>query len=180
MPLWSSNTIQECVLKKNSHVDILHHQISTPKRKKFPKLIFACQQLNINFVNYCFVHRHKCVKWNKWFAKGGEKHVLWNIIPNFQMEALGINATKSLFSLYLTKEPWIEDPNGQDDNDLDPDHEEDTWTIMQQCLEPHPNHSIFKPSCTKTSFNLNILLKKMSTSKNILLNLHISWYASNI
>jgi predicted membrane chloride channel (bestrophin family) len=42
------------------------------------------------------------------------------------MEALGVNATKSLFSSYLTKEVEIEDPNGQEDNDLDLDLEEDT------------------------------------------------------
>jgi hypothetical protein len=50
------------------------------------------------------------------------------------MEALGINATKFLFSSYLTKEADIEDPNGQEDSDLDLDPEEDTRIIMQQCL----------------------------------------------
>jgi hypothetical protein len=37
------------------------------------------------------------------------------------MEALRVNATKSLFSSYLTKEPKIKYPNGQKDNDLNLD-----------------------------------------------------------
>jgi predicted membrane chloride channel (bestrophin family) len=50
------------------------------------------------------------------------------------MEALRINATKSLFSSDLTKEAKIENPNGQEDNDLDLDPKENIRIIMQQCL----------------------------------------------
>jgi hypothetical protein len=46
------------------------------------------------------------------------------------MEALGINATKSLFSSDLTKEAKIENPNGQEDSDLDMDLEEDIRIMM--------------------------------------------------
>jgi hypothetical protein len=56
----------------------------------------------------------------------GQTCLLWSFIPNFQMEALGVNATKLLFSLDLTKEVDIEDPNGQEDSDLDLDPKEDT------------------------------------------------------
>jgi hypothetical protein len=42
------------------------------------------------------------------------------------MEALKVNAIKSLFSSNLTKEVEIEDSDGQEDSDLDLDLEEDT------------------------------------------------------
>jgi hypothetical protein len=42
------------------------------------------------------------------------------------MEALRINATKSLFSSNLTKGAKIEYPNQQEDGDLDLDPKEDT------------------------------------------------------
>jgi hypothetical protein len=51
----------------------------------------------------------------------GIDNLLRSFIPNFQMEALGVNATKSLFSSDLTKEVEIEDPS-----DLDLNLEEDT------------------------------------------------------
>jgi hypothetical protein len=51
----------------------------------------------------------------------GKKGSLWSFIPNFQMEALGVNVTKYLFSLDLTREVKIENPNNQEDNDLDLD-----------------------------------------------------------
>ncbi len=51
----------------------------------------------------------------------GHTRLLWNFIPNFQMQPLGIIATKSLSSLDLTKEAEIEDANGQKDSDLDLD-----------------------------------------------------------
>ncbi len=56
------------------------------------------------------------------------------------MEALKINATKSLFSSYLTKEAEIKYPNAQEDNELNLDPKEVMGIIMQQCFEPHPNH----------------------------------------
>ncbi len=64
----------------------------------------------------------------------GQICLLRNFILDFQMEAWGINATKSLFSLNLTKEAEIENPNGQEDSDLDLDPKEDKRIIMQQCL----------------------------------------------
>jgi len=42
------------------------------------------------------------------------------------MEALRINATKSLFSSNLTRGAKIEDPNHQEDRDLDLDPKEKT------------------------------------------------------
>jgi len=63
-----------------------------------------------------------------------------NFILYFQMEALKINATKSLFSSYLTKEVEIKYPNAQEDNELNLDPKEVMGIIMQQCFEPHPNH----------------------------------------
>jgi hypothetical protein len=42
------------------------------------------------------------------------------------MEALRVNATKSLFSSNLTKDAKIENPNGQEDSDLDMDPKKDT------------------------------------------------------
>ncbi len=56
----------------------------------------------------------------------GIDNLLRSFIPNFQMEALGVNATKSLSLSYLTKEVEIEDPNGQKDSDLDLYLEENT------------------------------------------------------
>jgi hypothetical protein len=52
--------------------------------------------------------------------------LLQSFILDFQMEALRINATKSLFSSNLTKGAKIEYPNQQEDGDLDLDPKEDT------------------------------------------------------
>jgi hypothetical protein len=89
----------------------------------------------------------------------GHIGLLWSFIPNFHMEALGVNATKSLFSSNLTKEVEIEDPKGQEDSDLDLDPEEDIRIIMQQCLQPHPIHFGCEPNGTKNIFKLKILTK---------------------
>ncbi len=75
------------------------------------------------------------------------------------MEALGVNVTKSLFSSNLTKETKIENPNGQEDSDLNLNLEEDTWIIMQQCLQPHLTHSGLEPSGTKNIFKLKNLAR---------------------
>jgi hypothetical protein len=68
------------------------------------------------------------------------------------MEALGINATKSLFSSNLIKKANIKDPNGHEDSDLDLDPKEDIGIIMQQCLYSHPNHFGLEQNGTKNIF----------------------------
>ncbi len=60
-----------------------------------PKL---CELLFHAWIQMCEMKEMICEGW-------GKTCLLWNFIPNFQMETLGINATKSLFSLYLTKNP---------------------------------------------------------------------------
>jgi hypothetical protein len=79
-----------------------------------------------------------------------------------------------LFSSYLTKEAKIKYPNGQEDNDLNLDPQKVMGIIMQQCLEPHPNHSKLEPSGIKSIFRLKDLARNKSAhSKTFLLNLHI-------
>ncbi len=51
----------------------------------------------------------------------------------------------------------VVDLNSQKDNNLDLDLEKDMRTIMQQCLEPHSNHS--KPNGTKRIFKLKDLFR---------------------
>lgn len=86
-----------------------------------------------------------------------------------------------MFSSYLTKEAKIKYPNGQEDNDLNLDPQKVMGIIMQQCLEPHPNHSKLEPSGIKSIFRLKDLARNKSAhSKTFLLNLHILWDASNI
>ncbi len=82
-----------------------------------------------------------------------------NFIPYFQMEALRINDTKSLFSSYLTKEAEIKYLNGQKDNELNLDPKEVMGIIMQQCFEPHPNYSELEPSGIKSIFKLKDLVR---------------------
>ncbi len=100
---------------------------------------------------WLFHARTQICKRKEMIHKGWEhRGLFWIFIIDFQMEALRINATKSLFSSDLTKEAKIENPNGQEDNDLDLDPKENIRIIMQQCLQPHPNHFELEPNGTKT------------------------------
>jgi hypothetical protein len=83
--------------------------------------------------------------------------LLRNFVLDFQIEALGRNATKSLFSSNLTKEAKIGNPNGQEDGDLDP--KEDARIIIQQCLQPHPTHFGHESNVTKNIFKLKNLTR---------------------
>jgi hypothetical protein len=85
--MWTSSTIKYQLLKeKNPKFDFC---MSTIK----PKL---CELLFHAWTQMCEMKKMIYKRW-------GITCLLWNFVPNFQMEAFKINATKSLFSLYLTK-----------------------------------------------------------------------------
>jgi hypothetical protein len=74
------------------------------------------------FHTWTQIYKRKEMTYKGWRHTG----LLSSFIPTFQTEALGVNATKFLFSSNLTKEAKIEDPNGHEDSDLDLDLEENT------------------------------------------------------
>ncbi len=68
--------------------------------------------------------------------------------------------TKVLFSSKLTKEIEICDPIDPNDSDLD--IEEDTWIIMQQCVDKYLEVIVLEPtpSDIRNIFKLKDLVKK--------------------
>jgi len=110
--MWTFSTIKEQLLNKiDPKVDF---QMSMIKPHLCVWLFYAWTQFN---------------KRNTMIRKGWEKTcLLQSFNLDFQMEALGVNTTKVLFSSNFTQEIEICDLIDRNDSDLD--IEEDTWTII--------------------------------------------------